>query len=222
MEGVCHGGLAVMGQVLGAFKVETGNLPAGDATWDDPLEVAEVGRHVKGEAMRGDATRDMNADRGDLLFRYRAACESPDASATADPLCEHAELTTGADEDFLEEAHKVDRAKVRASLAGEIAAQIENWVADQLARTVIGHVPTPVDLVDLDTSTGQVFARSEDVGARGVPAQSEHGGVLKEKQRVADAPLFAGFYDTLLDLKRLRVRNAAETEEMDQHGWARR
>ncbi len=168
--------------------------------------------------MRSDTLRDMNADGGDLLLRYRAACESPNASATADPLCEHAKVATGADEYLFEKADEVDRAEVRAALVREIAAQVDDWVADELARAMVGYVSTTIDLVDLYASMGEVLVRSKNVGARGVTAESEHRGMLKEKQRVADAPLFASFDDTPLNLKRLWVRDAAETEEVDQHG----
>ena len=207
-----------MGQVLGAFEVEAGHLPVGDAAGNNPLEIAEVGRDVEGEAMRSDTLRDMNADRGDLLLRYRAACKSPNASATADPLRGHAKIATGADEYLFEKADEIDRAEVRAALAREIATQVDDWIADKLARAMVGYVSTTIDLVDLHASTGEVLVRSKNVGARGVTAQSEHRGMLQEEQRVADAPLFASFDDTPLDLKRLCVRNTAETEEVDQHG----
>ncbi|GAC1355301.1 MAG: hypothetical protein NVSMB3_00290 [Acidobacteriaceae bacterium] len=46
--------------------------------------------------------------------------------------------------------------------------------------------------------------------------------MLKQKKRVADALLFPRFDDTPLDFKRLCVGDAAETEQVNQHGGARR
>lgn len=73
--------------------------------------------------------------------------------------------------------------------------------------------------MDLDAAVGEVLVGREDVGMAGVAAEREDGRVLQEKKRVANAPLLAGFDDTPLNLKRLRERDAAEMEKVDQHAW---
>jgi hypothetical protein len=43
---------------------------------------------------------------------------------------------------------------MRAFFAGEIAAEIEDGIADELTRTVVGYVSAAVDFVELHTSPG--------------------------------------------------------------------
>ncbi len=108
------------------LQLQAGHFAVGDAARDDPLEVAQVGRHVQREAMRGDALRDVDADGGDLLFVDAAdgiglhiwVNDGPDAGALRDALGHHAELAAGADEDLFEQADEVDGAEMRALLAG--------------------------------------------------------------------------------------------------------
>ena len=147
------------------LEFEAGDLAVGDAAGDDPLEVAQVGGDVEREAVRGDALRDVDADGGDLLLRDAAAGDGPDAGELADALREHAEVAAGADEDLFEQADEVDRAEVRALLAGEVAAQIEDGVADELAGAVVGDVAAAVDLVELDAALAEELVGGEDVGA---------------------------------------------------------
>src|SRR5689334_1764656 len=54
----------LQGDGLGRFELQRGDAAVGDAAGDDPFEVAEVGGDVKGEAVRGDALRDVDADGG--------------------------------------------------------------------------------------------------------------------------------------------------------------
>jgi len=51
------------------FQVEAGDGLVGDAARVNEQEVTEVGGEVEGEAMRGDAARDMDADGGDFPVR---------------------------------------------------------------------------------------------------------------------------------------------------------
>jgi hypothetical protein len=53
----------------GSFKFKAGDAAVADAAGYDPLEVAEVGRHVEREAVGGDALRNVNADGGEFALR---------------------------------------------------------------------------------------------------------------------------------------------------------
>ncbi len=53
---------------VGDFPFEAGDGPVGDAAGIDEREVAQVGGDVEGEAVGGDAARDVDADGADLAF----------------------------------------------------------------------------------------------------------------------------------------------------------
>ena len=117
----------------------------------------------------------------------------------ADALRHHAEVAAGADEDLFEQADVVDRAEVRAFFAGEVAAQIDDRIADELAGAVVGDVAAAIDLVELDAALREEFIAGENVGAVGVAAKREDGRMLEQQQRVADEVLLARGDDLLLD-----------------------
>ena len=71
------------------------------------------------------------------------------------------------------------------------AAQIEDGVADELAGTVIGDVAAAVDLVEGNAARSEQLVGGENIGAVGVAPQREHGRMLEQQQRVADAFLLA-------------------------------
>ena len=70
---------------------------------------------------------------------------------------------------------------MRTSLAGKIAAQVEDGVADELAGAVIRDVAAAVDLVDLDALLREEFVAGKDVGAGAVAAEREDGWMLEEE-----------------------------------------
>ena len=67
-----------------------------------------------------------------------------------------------------------------AALAGEVAAEVEDGVADELTWAVISDVAATVDLVDLDAFLREKLVGYEDVGAGGIAAKREDGWVLEE------------------------------------------
>ncbi len=150
---------------LGRFELERGYRPVGDAAGDDPVEVAKVGGDVEGESVGGDGLGDVDANGGDLLFANGASWEGPDAGKFEEALGGDSEVFAGEDEGFFDEADEVDGAEVGAALAGEVAAEVEDGVADELAWAVIGDVAATVDLMDLCTTGGELFLGGEDVGA---------------------------------------------------------
>jgi len=160
--------------------------------------------------VRGDGLRDVDADGGELLFADGAAGERPDAGEFGDALGGDAEVFTGVDEGFFHEADEVDGAEVWALFAGEVASEIEDGVADELAGAVVRDVAAAVDLVDFDGFLGEGLVGGQDVGAAGVAAEGEDGGVFEEEEGVADAVGFAGGDDFGLEAEAFGVGDAAE------------
>ena len=84
-----------------------------------------------------------------------APAEGPDAGDLWNALGHDAEVGAGADEHFFEHADEVDRAEVfvaGALLAGPVAAQIDDGIADELAGAVIRHVTAAIDLMQRDAA----------------------------------------------------------------------
>ena len=128
----------------------------------------------------------------------------------------------GADQRLFEQANEVDRAEMRAFFAGQIAAQIDDGIADELAGAVVGDIAAAIDLVQLHAALCEQFVAGEDIGAMRVAAKREHRRMLQQQQRVADEVLLARSDDLLLDGEAFRVGDAAEMEEIDVHrAWSR-
>ena len=104
---------------------------------------------------------------------------------------------------------------MRAILAGEVAAQIDDGVADELSGAVIGDVAATVDLVQLDVARGELLVGGDDVFAMRVAAEGEDGEVLEQQQRVADEALLARIDDATLDGEAVGVGDAPELEEVE-------
>ena len=168
--------------------------------------------------MRGDRLGDVDSDGGNLPLADAAAGEGPDAGEFADALCGDAEVFAGVDEGFFHQPDKIYGSQVGAAFAGEVAAEVKDGVADELARAVIGDVASAVDLVDFDAALGEEIVGREDVGAGGVAAEGEDRRVFEEEERVADGSRFARGYDIGLDAEAFGVGDAAELEEVDVHG----
>ena len=219
VAGQLHGGLR--GGVFegGVFEFERGVGAVGDAAGDDPVEVAEVCGDVEGEAVRGDAAGDVDADGREFFLGDAAARDGPDAGATFDALRGDAEVVGGADEDVFKEADVVDRAEMGAALAGEVAAEVEDGIADELAGAVVGDVAAAVDLVDFDAFGRQEFVGGEDVAALGVAAEGEDGWMLEEDEGVGDGVGFACGDEFGLEAEAFGVGGAGEVEQVDKaHG----
>jgi hypothetical protein len=94
--------------------------------------------------------------------------------------------------------------------AGELTAEVEDGIPDELAGAMIGDVATALDLVNFYALGCEVFVIEEDVGAVGVAAEGQDGRVLEEDERIADLVGFAGSNDLGLDAKALSVGDATE------------
>lgn len=203
---------------LWGFELKGRYGPVGDAAGDDPVEVAKVGGDVECEAMRGDGLGDMHTDGRNLLFVNAAAGEGPDAGKLADALRGYGEVLAGQDECFFHQANKIDWSEMRSALAGQVAAEVEDGIADELPRAVVGNISAAIDLVDFDAAASQKIIVGKDVCARCIAAKRENRWVLKQNKRVSDDAGLACGHDLGLNAQAFRVGNAAELEKMDVHG----
>lgn len=60
------------------------------------------------------------------------------------------------------------------------ATEVEDWVADDLARTVEGDVAAAIAFKELDAAFLQQIGRGNDVRSFGIPSQRDDGVVLKQ------------------------------------------
>ncbi len=158
----------------------------GNAAGNDQFKVSQVGGDIESEAMRSDAARNMNADGGDLALR--TACSglsvlSPMAAVLQDPhqtpvRPQIRPARTPKPPQRRISASSIPRTKstgpMRPPFAAAQGAQIEDRVAHQLTRPVIGHVAAAVDLVDGDAARGRAARRRRGYsrGARCGPASA--------------------------------------------------
>jgi hypothetical protein len=154
----------------------------------------------------------VNADGCDLFLLDTAAGERPYSGTLADALSHDAEVAAGTDQHLFEHADKVDGAEVWAFLAGQVTAQIDDGVANELAGAMIGDVAATVDLVELNAALLQELIRCEDVGATGIPAECKYRRVLKQKKGIADEVLLTCCDDLLLDREGFGIGDATEME----------
>jgi hypothetical protein len=106
----------------------------------------------------------------------------------------------------------------RTLLAGKVAAQIEDRVADKLAGPVIRDVAAAVDLMDRDALAGERLVVGQNVGAAGVAAERQDRRVFKQNQRIADQASLTRSDHLSLDPQAFSVGDAAELEEVDPSG----
>jgi len=107
---------------------------------------------------------------------------------------------------------------MRTAFAGEVAAEVEDGIADKLAWAVIGYVTTAVDLMDLDATAGEEFVGGEDIGACCIATKREHRRMFEQEECVADDASLARCDHLGLEAQAFGIGNAAELEEMDVHG----
>ena len=75
----------------------------------------------------------------------------PHTGAFRDALGGNTEVLAGENEHIFKNANEVDGAKMRATFSRKITAQVEDWVADELAWPVICDITTTIYLVNFDT-----------------------------------------------------------------------
>src|SRR3954471_3735096 len=121
---------------LGARRGDSG---VADPAWHEAVVPIEVDVAVQGEAVHGHATRDADADRGDLsLGGLGGAVLEPDAAAAGYAGRHDAEVAADRDQRLLDAAYVVD--------ALHVVGHQDNRVADQLAGPVERDLPAAVDV----------------------------------------------------------------------------
>src|SRR5438445_10813895 len=112
----------------------------------------------------------MHPDGGNLSRNFILR---PDAGEAGNALRHHAQVTTGADEDFFQLADKIHRANARLK-----SAQIENGIADELAGTVKSHVAAAVGFIQLNPIGGKKLAGGDDVLRSAIAPESNYRRML--------------------------------------------
>jgi hypothetical protein len=105
---------------------------------------------------------------------------------------------------------------MRPAFSRQIAPQIDDRVADELAWPVVRHVAATVHLMQFNAATREPLVARQDIRPRGVPAKRNDRRVLKQKERIADQAALPRSDHALLNPQRLRVGNAAEMEKMNE------
>ncbi len=152
-----------------------------------------------------------------LFFLHYAAGVGPDAGAFADALRGHAEVLAAEDQRLFHEADEVDGAKEGAALVRQVAAQVEDGIADELAGAVVRDLAATVGLVDLDAFAREQFVAGDNVRSCGIAAERENRWVLHEEQGVTDGAGLARGDDLVLEAQAFGVGDAAELEQMQMH-----
>ena len=93
-----------------------------------------------------------------------------------------------------------DRAHVRAHIALPVA-QVQDGIADDLSRSVIGDVAAAVGGMEGDAGAGQDFFASQEVFHVTVAAERDGVGVLQQDELVGDGVGLALRHQPLLPFK---------------------
>jgi hypothetical protein len=87
--------------------------------------------------------------------------------------------------------------------------QIEDRVADQLARAVIRNIAPTLHVEKLDPARGKRRFRDQQMGALSAASECNDRRVLEKEQQVSYVPLDTKRRQTALELERLIVRGEA-------------
>ncbi len=137
-----------------------------------------------------------------------------DAGQSANAACLDAKFAAEADKGFFHETDKVDGAEPSAFRVAQ-TAQIEDWVADQLARPVKRDIASAIDLVQSDAALRQQLIGGKNVGAFGIAPQREHRRMFEKQKRVADQVVGAQVDEFSLQAQRVSIIHSAEIEVLD-------
>ena len=207
------------------LKFKARNASISDAARDNPIEVAQVRRHIQGKAMRGNRLRDVHPDRSNFLLSYSrlrkglfsVAREGPDSCAFWNSLSHHPKLRAGPDQHLFQKPDEIDRSEMRSPFAREIASQIHDWITHELARAVVCHIATTINFVEFYSALRQQLLTGQQIRPRGIATKRDDGRVLQQQERVANRVLLPRRDYSLLRFHRLSVGNTAEMEEIHEH-----
>jgi len=138
----------------------------------------------------------VHADGGDLALAH------PNARKLRDAARLDAEIRQRVDQGLF------DGPYVRAHIALPLA-QVQDGVADDLSRPVVGHVAAPVRGMEGDTGAAQDLFASQKVLHVAVAAQGDGVGVLQQDKLVGDSASLAPGHQALLPFEGAGVLHAA-------------
>jgi len=167
-----------------------------NSTRNDQSKIVKVGGDVERKAVHRHPPGDANAQRSQLL------AIDPDTDVGVLLIVSprfHSEMGDGSNEHLLQIPH------VAANIA-TVRGEVENRIADQLPRTVIGHVSPPPRFVQFHAKLGSTFGRDEDVRPRRRTPQRDDVRMFEEKERVRDLLPLALLDEPTLEFVRLAIR----------------
>ena len=151
--------------------------------------------------MGGDPAGDSHPDGGQLLGAH------PDSRQPLHPARLDSEFGDGGDEDLFD----LPEEEVQIP---EGRREQKDGVAHQLARAVVGHVPSASRLEHLHSPSGQILPPGEEVIGIGSPPQGHHGRVFEQEEGVLPRTLLAARDQRLLKGEPLRVGNPPEPSDL--------
>lgn len=208
----------------GDLPGETRHGAVGDAAWIDQLEVAQVSCDVESEAVGCDAAGDVDPDGTDLASRRgqtlgrggrRVEGAAPDSSEARDAARAHAINAAESDERFFHFSNEIDGAESASIFEVAEGAQVEDGIADELARAMVRNIAAAIDRMDGDAALCEQGIGGQDVGARGIAAEGQDGRVLKKKQNVFNEARGAKGDEFLLQAQSFVIGDTSEIEGLN-------
>src|SRR5438128_10052065 len=103
----------------------------------------------------------------------------PDARKTAQPLRGEAEILQRAEDRLLQRPHVLHDVLV-------VGAQVQNGIAYQLARPVVGHTTSALNVIDSEPLAGKKLTRDQQMVSPGGTADREYRLVLQQNEPVRE------------------------------------
>ena len=94
-------------------------------------------------------------------------------------------------------------------------AEVDERIADELTRAVVGDVTAPVGLVHLHAPAGILRRTQEEMGRIGTPTEGDHGRMAEQKQGVPSLPRDSFPVEPPLHLERLVVVDGSRLDDLD-------
>jgi hypothetical protein len=160
--------------------------------------------------MAGDPARNAYADRRDLLEAPDRVID-PRARQPLETSSDHAEVRTRVNH------HRFEITDVAMDVL-TIGLEVDDRIADQLARAVIRDVTATTGLEHGHAQFVEAFRCGEDVGpaAALADAEGEHMWVLEQEQRVRNVAGLALLHERTLHLQRFVIGHTAEATNVER------
>ncbi len=80
--------------------------------------------------------------------------------------------------------------------------QVQNGIADDLPRAMVGYFTTPFHVIDLDSLSSEDLGRGKNVLATSPAAKGDYGVMLHENQDIREVRFDLGSHDFPLEIPR--------------------